>query len=490
MRGLVAIGALVGLIERVVAWRSHLGALDGDEAVWGLMARHVADGELTAFMWGQAYGGTLETLLAAPLLAVFPGSSVALRLVPLALTAVAAVLVWRVGRRTVGELCATAAGILFWIWPTYSIWKSPRAHGFYGSGLALALLVLLLILRLSQRPTRRDAALLGFVVGIGLWQTAQLLPIAIVAAAWLVWRRPATLRLAPLALTCVLVGFLPWIVSNLRHDWWSFSFPPGAGTFVSRLRGVVNGALPVALGLRVPFDLGWVGGVAIGGVAMLGLYVGLVIVAVRTRKTPVSLLVAVAVIFPLIAATSTFTWIVDEPRYLYILSPVLALLVSVVLTSWQRVAAAMAVVTALTAFGLARMNDSSLFAARADGMFVPADFQPLITELDRLGVDRVFADYWVAYRLDFETDERIVAAESPQERYIRIGRKVVVLDDDHVRYPPYVGEVSRSPRPGHIVLTGSVDESKVDTGLLRASGYRRSDVGGFTIWHLPARTLR
>jgi Dolichyl-phosphate-mannose-protein mannosyltransferase len=485
MRVLVVVGVLVGSIERIVVWRSHLGALDGDEAVWGLMARHVADGELTAFMWGQAYGGTLETVLSAPLLAAFPGSTVALRIVPVALTAIAAVLVWRVGRRTIGEPAATAAGVLFWLWPAYAIWKSSRAHGFYGSGLVLALLVLLLVLRLYERPTRRDAVLLGLVVGVGLWQTAQLLPIALVAALWLIWQRPATLRLAPLALTCAFAGFLPWIVSNVRHDWWSFSFPPGAGTFASRLRGTVNGALPMAFGLRVPFDLAWVGGVAIGGVAMLALYAGLVIVAVRTRRTPVSLLVVVAVVFPLIAATSTFTWIVDEPRYLYILSPVLVLLVAVVLTSWQRAAAAVAVAVSLTAFGLVRMGDSPQFQARADGMFVPADFGPLEAELERLGVDRVFADYWVAYRLDFATDEKIIAAESPQERYTRIGRKVVILRDDHVRYEPYVTEVTRSPRPGHVVIRGSVDESKVDEPLLRAAGYRRSEAGGFVIWYLP-----
>ncbi len=485
MRVLVAVGALVGSIERIVVWRSHLGALDGDEAVWGLMARHVADGELTAFMWGQAYGGTLETVLAAPLLAAFPGSIVALRVVPIALTAVAAVLVWRVGRRTVGEPAATAAGVLFWLWPAYAIWKSSRSHGFYGSGLVLALLVLLLVLRLYDRPTRRDAVLLGLVVGVGLWQTAQLLPIALVAALWLIWRRPATLRLAPLAVACAFAGFLPWVVSNVRHDWWSFSFPPGAGTFASRLRGTVNGALPMAFGLRVPFDLAWVGGVAIGGVAMLALYAGLAIIAVRTRKTPVSLLVVVAVVFPLIAATSTFTWIVDEPRYLYILSPVLVLLVAVVLTSWQRAAAAVAVAVALTVFGLVQMGDSPQFQARADGMFVPADFGPLEDELDRLGVDRVFADYWVAYRLGFSTDERIIGAESPQERYTRVGSKVVILRDDHVRYEPYVTEVTRSPRPGHVVIRGSVDESKVDEPLLRAAGYRRSEAGGFVIWYLP-----
>ena len=253
----------------------------------------------------------------------------------------------------------------------------------------LALLVVLLVLRLSERPTKLDAALLGLVVGAGLWQTAQLLPIALVATAWLLWRRPATLRLAPLALACALLAFLPWIVSNLRHDWWSFSFPPGYGTFSSRLRGTVNGALPMALNLRVPFDLGWVGGVAIGGVAMLALYAGFVTCAVRTRKTSVGLLVVLAVVFPLLAATSTFTWIVDEPRYLYILSPIFALLVSVVLTSWQRTAIAVALATMLTIFGLAKMNDSPLFEARADGMFVPSDFRPLEAELSRLRVDPV-----------------------------------------------------------------------------------------------------
>ena len=205
-----------------------------------------------------------------------------------------------------------------------------------------ALLVLLLVLRLSERLTKSDAAALGLVVGVGLWQSAQLLPIALVATIWLIWRRPESLRLAPLALGCALLGFLPWTISNLRHDWWSFSFPPAAGTFASRLRGSMNGgALPMVFGLRVPFDVSWIGGIAIGGTAMVALYVGFVVVAIRKRRTNVSLLVVVALAFPLMAATSTFTWIVDEPRYLYIVSPVLILLVSLALTTWQRAGAAL-----------------------------------------------------------------------------------------------------------------------------------------------------
>ena len=93
----VAFGVIAGVVLRVVVYRSSLGVLDGDEAVWGLMARHVLDGELSAFFWGQGYGGTQEVLATAPLFALFGTSTVLMRVVPVALTAVAAVLVWRIG---------------------------------------------------------------------------------------------------------------------------------------------------------------------------------------------------------------------------------------------------------------------------------------------------------------------------------------------------------------------------------------------------------
>ena len=71
MRGLVVGGiALVGLLGialRIWTYRSTLGIPNADEAVVGLMARHVLDGELTTFYWGQAYGGSQEVLLTAPL---------------------------------------------------------------------------------------------------------------------------------------------------------------------------------------------------------------------------------------------------------------------------------------------------------------------------------------------------------------------------------------------------------------------------------------
>ena len=118
-------------------------------------------------------------------------------------------LVWRIGRRTIGEPAASVAAVLLWVWPPYLMWKSDRAHGFYGSGLVLVCLVLLLVLRLGERRSRVDAALLGLVLGLGWWQTPQIVPIALPALLWLLWRQPAVIRDIWVALPVVVARRAP-----------------------------------------------------------------------------------------------------------------------------------------------------------------------------------------------------------------------------------------------------------------------------------------
>src|SRR5437870_9319555 len=74
---------LAGLAARLAVIGSQLGEIDGDEAVVGLMARHIAFlGERPVFYWGQPYLGSLEAFSAAPLFRVFDSSTPLLKLVP------------------------------------------------------------------------------------------------------------------------------------------------------------------------------------------------------------------------------------------------------------------------------------------------------------------------------------------------------------------------------------------------------------------------
>src|SRR5215467_12916871 len=77
--GTLVVAGVAGLGIRLWIDRTWLGVPDSDEAVVGLMARHILDGQLTTFFWGQAYGGSQEALLAAPVFAVFGSSYAALR---------------------------------------------------------------------------------------------------------------------------------------------------------------------------------------------------------------------------------------------------------------------------------------------------------------------------------------------------------------------------------------------------------------------------
>jgi hypothetical protein len=480
----VVLGAVVGLVLRLAVWLSPLGQYESDEAVWGLMARHAFDGDLSAFFWGQAYGGTLEVLWTAPLFWLVGSGYVPLRLVPAVLTAVAAVLVWRVGRRTIGEPAATFAAVIFWVFPFYLVWKSIRAHGFYGSGLVLTLLALLLVLRLAERRSLRDAALLGLVLGVGFWQTAQIVAVALPALAWLTWRRPAVWRDAWAAVPLAFAGALPWLLSNLRHDWWSLHLDAPAPSYAIRLRGAISGTIPMALDLRLPFTSDWIGTKLVGGAAYVLVVAALALAAWRLRRTSVSLLAIVAAVYPFLYAISSYTWLNDEPRYLVLLIPALVILVCAPLTTVRRGAAAVLVAAGLATLSLMLLsNDVDRYRISADGHLVPREFAPLVEALDGVGIRRAFAHYWISYRLTFETGERIVAAEADTGTLAERRPGAVLPELPYeARWPPFADLVKDIEAPAWVFRAGSTRDRRWRP-LFERVGYTRLVEGDFAIYH-------
>jgi hypothetical protein len=424
------------------------------------MARHALDGELFTFYWGQSYGGTHEVFLTAAVFALLGSSTLALKLVPVALFAAASVLVWRVGLRTVGEPAARIAAALFWVWPAYGVWKSTRAHGFYGTGLVLALLALLLVLRLRERRSAPDAVALGLVLGLGWWATPQFALLAAPAAAWLLFElRRDALVLWP-AVPAAVLGALPWLVANMRHDWYSFALAPGGGTYLSRFRGFFTATLPMALDLRVPFSLAWTFGTVVSGLLLLAALAGAAWLVLRHRAR-LGPLAWVAVAFPFLYAASSFTWLVEEPRYLVFLLPVLSLLAAAPLRGWRSAAVVLAAATALTVVNLERLEGSFRYETRTGHVDVPDDLGPLLRALERRDASTVVADYWVAERITFESGERIVATSH--------------------RYPPFSERVRASASPARVFVAGSPAERQARQRLL-AEGYEREAAGGFALY--------
>lgn len=483
----VAGAILAGIGLRVWLLLSDLGAVDADEAVWGVMARHVLDGELTTFFWGQGYGGTQETLLTAGVFALSGPSIEALRVVPLLLFALAAVLTWRVGRRTVGEPYALLGAALFWAWPPYLLWKSTRAHGFYGLALVLGLVVLLLALRLHERPSRIDLALLGAALGLGWWATPQIAILGVPAVVWLFWQRSSLLRDAWVAVAAAVVASLPWLVANLRHDWYSFELVAEDAGEGSRLHNLAVATLPTALGLRLPFSLEWVPGAAVGWLLYAVLLGALGWTLVRHRRC-LQLFLLTAIAFPILYALSPYASLNAEPRYLVLVAPLLALVLARSPGSPLRAAAVVTALVVLATVGTGLLERRETTPFYAEGVRVPADIGPLLETLAQERVGHAFADYWLTWRIAFESDERLVAVTTGSRRFAIRGRRVIPVAPELGRYPPYFREVIGSRDAAYIFLVDGNREA-VLRPLLSRAGYRRRVVAEFAFWVPASRTL-
>ena len=463
---LTGLAVLAGLGLRVFTLTSGLRILDADEPVWGLMARHVLDGEFSVFFWGQAYGGTQEAFLTAGVFALAGSGTLTLRIVPMALTAIAAVLVWRIGRRTFGEPAAMLGAALFWIYPGYSLWKLTRAHGFYAFGLVCALLVLLLALRLHERPNRVDAAGIGLALGYGWWATPLTALLAVPTLAWLVWQRPRVLRLAWVTLPMTALGAAPWLSWNLTNDWGSFH-PPETGadeSFPERLLGFFSTTLPSILGLRISSGK-WIVGAWLGWVLLAIVLASFVWLAVRRFGKPETPLVLIAAAYPLLLSLLPVSNYRDEPRYLVLLAPVITLLLSKLLARGPAFAViGLAAAFTLTSAELLKRNADEAYLGTSGGKHIPFQLTPLIEVLDRKGIDRVFADYWFAYGISFLSRERVIATPT-----------------ENIRYAPHDRLVGESRNPAHVFVTGSTLELG-ERGRLEQEGYGRIELGGFTIY--------
>ena len=464
----IAIAAVAGVVLRVLSLRGGFGASDSDEAIWTLMSRHVLDGEFPVYFWGQGYGGTIEVYLAAPFVWAFGGGVGAARAVALLLTCVATALVWVVGRRALDVRRASVAAALFWVWPAYAAWKSTRVNGFYVSGQILALLAILLILRLAESPRNRDALVLGVVTGLAAWQTLQVVPVLVPALLWLAWRRPGAYRLIWLAVPGVSLGALPAIVVNVRNGWWFHWLAPGGGTYPSRFHGFFTAALSQALGLRVPFSLDWLVPSPLGLLLVAGAVAGAAFLLYRHRRDDIGLLAAIALGFPFLYALSPYTWYVTEPRYLLVLSPVIALLVSAPLGSARAAAAVLVGAVALSLVGFAAMGRGTAFESRNGNVTMPADIEPIVTALEQRGITRAVSEYWLSYRIILATKEHVILGND---------------SDDH--YAPFRDAVAAAgPDVAHVYVAGSPDERAAARRLV-AERYKRELFGGFSLWTRP-----
>ena len=349
--------------------------------------------------------------------------------------------------------------------------------------------------------------LLGTTAGVAIWQSFQLVTIVPVALGWLVFERRATLRRDiwrywSTSVAGFLLGVSPVLISNVRNDWWSrdIGSPGIVLPYWERVVQFFTNGLPMALDLRTAITLDWFLWRPLGLLVYAALLTGFVFLWVATfsgrLRREAQLPLAILSVFPFLYAVSPLTSIPDFAGYVVVATPVIALVATCwVNRPWHVVAVTGAAVVlfgtsvARLSFAYEGRHSFEQFRNIGDKEPLPRSFEPLIARLDELGLRRVYASYWIAFRLTFETDERIIAADMRPAalRGTPEGYVIPLPDDPYYtsRRPEYADMVARVEAPAFVLAPG-FDVQTTDYLTLVQAGYTREDVGVFRIYHKGA----
>ncbi|MGI5144971.1 hypothetical protein ACQEVC_00995 [Plantactinospora sp. CA-294935] len=502
--GVLGVGYRLGLLL------AEVPPSNSDEAVTGLVARHVAQGrEFPLFFYGQYYMGALESYLAAPLFAVLGSSTFVLRLPNLLLYAAFLALMWQLTRRLYTPWLAAATVGLLALGSDRIVKNQLIAGGGYPemnpAGALLVLLAVNLGLGVVRRPGPAYAGF-GLVAGLTLWDDWLILPYVGAAAAVLLgfgWR--SLVSPAGVALGAGLaVGLVPIVAHNLtaapEHRSLAVyaGLGGGAGSWPERLYGGVLLGLPMGTGLCppgrcAPWQLWWgVGYPVLLAVAAVLAWRALRQATDRTNRARqagrLALLAGAALSLLAYAGSgAAATTPVESARYLSVLlistPAVLWPLWSVLTRSagagpsrpatstgpdgpgrshLARAVPAVRLAAATPLAGLAAsmvLASAALVAASPELARKAAQRRDLVAGLDRLGVQRFYTDYWTCNNVIFLSRERIVCGVLDAD--LRAGW------DRHPRYPRLVAEAYR---PAFVLAERSALDAAVrahlgDTGL-------------------------
>ena len=517
LRRFLPIAAIValGVALKVILLAADVVPFNSDEAVVGLMARHILQGERPVFFYGQAYMGSLDAWLVAGAFAVLGESVTAIRAVQATLFAGTLVMAYWLARQSgLSEWGARAAALLLALPPVMVTLYTTVSLGGYGETLLLGTAALALALKLTgdcaSSPTRERLAAwmaLGLVGGLAFWVLGQaavyLLPVAILLAwrlravahwRWRAWRGAVVAAIAFVAASS------PWWLYDLSHQHaalYALMSPsaPGPGTsLVDRAVGLVLLGLPALCGLRFPWRPDYLPLPVV--FPALVFYLAVAVYAARPsrvehRTAGRTLLLLMVVVFVVVFIASRFG-LDATGRYLLPLTAPFVIFTAMLIDTvrevrrWLGTAGLVAVIAFnLWGTGVAAASSEKITtqfgpSTRFDNRFDSALTSFLLAHDGQRG----YTNYWVTFRLAFESGENIILA--PQLPY----RENLQWSPSDDRYPLYSQAVAQSATGVYVTVNQPPLDTVLRDGFIRLGvTFREEQIGPYHVFYDLSRKV-
>lgn len=413
MKILIILGSII--LRLIIIYTKYHG-INSDNAILGLMAKHILQGELPVFFYGQPYMGSLEAYIIAFFFLIFGISTNTMCLTMIFITTLGIVSAYFLGKEIKDRTLGLYAMLIASLPPIYTFWHGLAASGGYPETLLFGNILLILTLKITKTYKARYYILMGLISGVAFWThmviAYYLLPIAVFLLINEKSRQKSGKKIlffrAPLlVIPTFIIGSLPLWFYNIKNDFDTFKLPVSKNLF-GGLADFLN-TYPSLIAHEHP---------ALPYYILLSIYIISFLFLITKQKghRALFLMLFLSIIYFFSASHLSST---RCAKYLIPMTTIIIISNSYLAWYLNKKTRFLGYIPLLfiLSFNSVDIYKTYLRDKKADHEDHKL-FTDLIAFLDRNGLRTNYCVFWISQKLNFLSNERIINANYEGERYL------------------------------------------------------------------------
>jgi 4-amino-4-deoxy-L-arabinose transferase-like glycosyltransferase len=501
---------------KCMVWSPDITPFNADEAIIALMARHINQGSMPAFFYGQYYMGSLDAILVALGFMIFGEFVWVIRLIQSILYLGTVATTGLIGARVLNHpRAALYAGILAAIPTVNIVLYSTVSLGGYGEMLLIGNLLLLGGMSLIEEmgnaqnfngKLKIGLAIWGFGAGFVFWvlglSLVYSLPILIFIFLYLIKHHKASLLTGLIFLSAGgILGSIPWWGSALLEGGWAVIIElaggaiAGASTdswiaqFLRRISSLIVFGGSAMTGIRPPWTFQWLMLPLIPFVLIFWLAVLVYIIKRLIDKELDFKLVLIFLIGVVLSVGFILTPYGDDPSGRYFLPFLLPMSIFGTELILNKTGGRLSWEVGLLSFLIFFNAGGIIQSIRSNPPGLTTQFDS-ITQVDHSQMGELieflyehdiktgYSNYWVSYPLAFLSNEEIIfVPRLPYHEDFRYTSR-----DD--RYPAYTEIVQSSDKVAYITTLHPDLNRYLESSFENLeNGWNQETIGDYTVYY-------
>lgn len=219
-------------------------SIDSDQAITGLMAKHILEGKFPVFFYGHAFDASIEAVLASFYFFLFGISCHSLKLAPMTFGIIFCISIYYLVKELGDKELGLWALIFSLISPIYLFGHFIAPRTCYIETLAFGNLVFIFLLRAMRQPKFKNIFFLGIFAGISFWNSPLCIYYLVSGTIFIIIRGRKIINFKNIfsGILAFFIGSLPLWIYNFTHHFDSFriSYSSGGIDIINNLKTLLT----------------------------------------------------------------------------------------------------------------------------------------------------------------------------------------------------------------------------------------------------------